>query len=169
MAEKPAWVSLSVAIIAIAGTLLGATVQHLLSIDRERLERFEATQAEAYLGYMNSLDKSRMARSYREAIANSDATTKPALDAEARKLELEFELEGGAALRRIAIYGDAAVVEAMAAWSRQAFPLPPCGEHWEADLAIWQHMRDSVSGQEQRVNGQDLGELALYCRPPSSQ
>jgi len=135
--------------------LLGTTVQHFLTMDRERREAFREQQIEAYGDFLNALDKSRVARDQKEK-GNEN---------KARELEIAFELEGGAAFRRVAIYGDRQVVTAMAEWSRQSSSLPPCPAHWEADLKVWQFMREASLGTGQSVSDRDLGELALFCSP----
>ena len=160
MADKQDWGrSLSLAGVGIVGALLGSTAQHFLTLNRDRSRAFEEGQREAYVAFLNALDKSRLARQEKAA----------GRDADARKLEIEFELHGGAALRRIAIYGDKRVLEALAEWSRQSTNLEPCANWWKADLAIWERMREISLGAGQSVSAGDLAELALFCRPPAGQ
>jgi hypothetical protein len=159
MAGSEGWRALSLAAVGIAGALLGTAVQHVLSIDRERSRAFEEQQRAAYVSFLDALDKSRVAQA--EAAAGDTVT--------ARALQTQFELEGGAAFRRIAIYGHKRVVEAIAEWSRQSTTLPPCAPHWRADLEVWQLMRESSLPKGQEVSARDLGELAMFCKPPNSQ
>ena len=160
MAEKQGWyLSLSLSVVGIVGTLLGGALQHYLTLDRERSKAIEERQTEAFVGFLNALDKSRVAKRL-EVEGNKE---------KAQELETAFELEGGAAFRRIAIYGDKGVVEAAAEWSRQSATLPTCPAHWKADLEVWVSMRKSTLGPGQSVNPRDLGELALFCKPPGTQ
>jgi len=159
MAEGPGWyVSLGLSVVGIAGALLGGALQHYMTLDRERVRAIEERQREAFVGFLNALDKSRVAR---QLEAEGDK-------AKARDLKTAFELEGGAAFRRIAIYGDKGVVKAMAEWSRKSTTLPPCPAHWRADLEVWELMRESSLGSRQGVSPRDLGELALFCKPPDT-
>ena len=159
MAEKQGWsVSLSLAVVGILGALLGSSVQHLLSLHRQRTQVFEERRRDAYIAFLNALDKSRVARQERTA----------GHEEKAQQLETEFELEGGAALRRIAIYGDREVVEAIARYARQIRdPDDSCSTTWQADLAIYERMRNISMGESQRVNPRDFAEVALFCTPPS--
>jgi hypothetical protein len=157
MAQNQVWVSVGIAAVGIMGTLLGTAAQHFYSIDRERRQALQKRQSDAYVDFLNVLDKPRVAAQLR-----ADGKIM-----EAEKLEIAFEVEGGAAFRRIAIYGDKQVVEAMAEWSRQSTTLDPCPPHWKADLGVWQRMRETSLGGGQIVNARDLGELALFCRPPA--
>src|SRR5262245_20461072 len=160
MAGGQGWyVSLGLSLVGIVGALGGSALQHYLTLDRERGKVIEERQREAFVGFLNALDKSRVAR-----MLEAKGEKKKALE-----LETEFEVQGGAAFRRIAIYGDKDVVKAIAEWSRQSTRLGPCAGHWKSDLEVWLLMRKGSLGAGQDVSPRDLGELALFCRPPDTQ
>jgi hypothetical protein len=148
--------SLILSAVGIVGALLGGAMQHYLTLDRTIEER----QREAFTGFLNALDKSRVARQLEDA-GNKE---------QASNLNVQFELEGGAALRRMAVYGDKDVVAAVAEWSRSGQTrLAECPAHWKSDLNVWESMRRHSLGRWQSVSPRDLGELALFCRPPNGQ
>jgi hypothetical protein len=172
-------ISLSLAAMGIAGTLVGALAPQALTSLRETRTAFLAQQREAYVGYLNSLDDARMAVQMKDRAKeeSSRAATLPSNErrvlekkaaedeATANKLNLDFERNGGAALRRIGIYGEKSIVEKIAEWSRRSTTLGVCGQYWKKDLAIWAAMREVALGAGQTVSERDLGELTLYCRP----
>jgi len=176
-------VPLSLAAVGIFGTLLGAVIPQYMTSQRASQAAFLDQQREAYVGFLNALDYDRMARQKRCAAAEKrskasalkmrdreEAEKSAAQDAmKADELETKFEVEGGAALRRIAIYGDERVVSAIAEWSRQTTNLPVCGPHWKADLAVSRAMRDAALGRGRGLSGADLGELSLFCRPEAGR
>ncbi len=171
--------SLSLTAMGILGTLIGALTPQVVTSLRETRASFLAQQREAYVGFLSSLDDARMAGQLRDRAGEERARApkltgkqrtdleKKAADDEAtaNKLELDFERNGGAALRRIGIYGDKSVVQKIAAWSRESTTLPVCGQHWKADLAMWAAMREAALGAGQSVSERDLGELTLSCKP----
>ena len=179
MENKQSWRgSLILAAVGISGTLLGAIVPHFLTTWRESTAAFQSQQREAYVGYLNALDKERMAKlRFEEAAAKrAEASALKAQDKQkaetradedealANQLSLQFELEAGAALRRVAIYGDERVVAAIAAYSRAASTVANCGPYWKADIAMWQAMREATLGRGRAVNVRDLAEVALRCK-----
>ena len=63
MAGGQGWyVSLGLSLVGIVGALGGSALQHWLTLDRERSKVIEERQTEAFVGFLNALDKSRVAR-----------------------------------------------------------------------------------------------------------
>ena len=147
-------VPLLLAAVGIAGTLLGGTLQHYFALGRDRAKAIEEQRSQAFVDFLNALDKARMATTLR---SSGDKV-------KAQELQTEFEVKGGGALRRIGIFAEKEVVEAVATWSRTV-SLPECGPQWMKDLKVWETMRQSLLGSAQRVSERDLGELTLFCRP----
>jgi hypothetical protein len=185
MAERQGWrTSLSLTAVGIVGALLGSAVQQTLTFYRERSTTFQQQQREAYVAFLNAQDKSRMADQLKQEaldekarasqLKRKDRETMEATavrdEVKARELRNEFELEAGAALRRIAIYGDKRVVEAIAEYSRQVGRgQQPCGDHWEADFAMYKQMREVSLGRAQTVSARDLAALSIGCKPVAAQ
>jgi len=146
MADKPGWrVSLSLAGIGILGALLGSAVQHFYALVREWSKTFEARHADAYVALMDAFDTSRMSRQAEIEGRRSEAD----------ELMKQYELGAGAAVRRIAIFGEKRVVEALAKWYRTN-DLPPCVESLKPEIATWQTMRDALL---EKIRGSALTTL----------
>ena len=153
MADKPAWRgSLGFAGIGIVGALLGSTFQHFYSLEQQRKKAFEAHQAEAYLAFLGAFDKFRMSLDAREAGDMERAD----------ELMEQYELDGSAAVRRISVFGDKRVVEAIAKWYRRE-TLHPCEESLNPELATWKAMRDAALGKSQEVGASDLAAVVGRC------
>jgi len=153
MAYKSGWrVSLGLAGMGILGALLGSTVQHFYSLTQERSKAFEARQAEAYGAFLSAFDKSRMSQ-----VARDEGRKE-----EAEQLKEEYELEVGAAVRRITVFGDKQVVEAIANWYRRD-TLGPCTEVMNPEFAAWKAMREASLGRRQEVASTDLAAVAGRC------
>lgn len=149
MANNHDWrLSFGISAVGVVGALLGTALQYGLTVRRERTNAFEQKQNDAYLAFLNAFDKSRMAK--READS-----------AKAAQFAREYELEAGIAARRIALFGNKQVVEAMAEWYRhQGTQLPPCNEDDKIELAIWLSMRGGLA----KVDSADLAAVAGRCR-----
>lgn len=164
MEEKQAWrAPFILAAMGIAGTLLGAALPHFLALERERTAASRSQKTEAYVGFLTALAKGRVA----------EPSSQPAgQDGEiANQLKRQYDIEGLAALHRIAIYGDQRVVTTIAAFMRETEALPACGPKWKADFAMWQAMREAAAGRgaDVRVDSTDLGVLMLRCKPEAEK
>ncbi len=149
MANNRDWrLSLGLSAVGVVGALLGTGLQYGLTVHRERTNAFEQKQNDAYLAFLDAFDKSRMAKRERDP-------------AKAAQFEREFELEGATAVRKIAVFGNKQVVEAVAEWYRQqGTKFPPCSEEQRTELAIWRAMRGGL----EKVNSADLAAVAGSCR-----
>ena len=154
MAENQSWrLSVAVSAVGVIGTLLGFFLQYYLNIDSERRSAIEQRkialeqqQSEAYISFLKAFDKDRTAK--REI---------------AEALEREYELEGAAAIRRIALYGDERVVAAMAEWYRHDPRFPPCSKEQAPELMVWTRMRESLR-LVPTVSETDVAAIAAFCR-----
>jgi hypothetical protein len=166
MAETQSWrVSVLVSAVGVLGTLLGFFLQYSLNRDSERRSAIEQRrialeqlQSTAYVAFQKAFDKDRMARQEK---ANGNKKI-------AEDLEREYQLEAGAAIRNIALYGDERVVAAVAEWYRHDPRLPPCGEERSYELKIWTRMRESLR-LVPTVNDADVAAIAGICRLEGSQ
>ncbi len=148
--------TLAVTIIVAACT---AAFTYYFTARSEREKTLTDQKKEAYVGFVSAIDKDRVSRRELSCKLETDKLC---------QLQVEFEVQGGASLRRIAIYGDPGVVHAIAEYSRALGRLTaPCADTWKLDLAMFVEMRKSVLG-EQGVSDYDLAELALPCIAPIS-
>jgi len=150
MAEKQGWrVSVALAGIGILGALLGNAYSNRLAVRREIVQR----QSEAYVAFLGAFEK------YRMSMVESNNGN----PSEADRLMRDFEIEGGAAARRIAVFGDVEVVKALANRYRD-FSLPACEERIpKTELAVWESMRSSLFGSD--VSSNDFAAAAGRCNP----
>jgi hypothetical protein len=188
METKQTLLPLALAALGIIGTLLAGSMQHLWVTREKQDQAFEERRRTAYVEFLRALDKPRVADMQNaeadSLLADAEKEKKhtrrakdlrnkaQALREEARNLKKEFEQTGGAAVRLIAIYGDKAVVEAYANYSRaldihskgkEAYG--PCSTTWREDVAIYQAIRKSSMGPNQEVKPEDLAFSALFCDP----
>lgn len=152
-----------IAIVGIAGTLLGTFLgsrqQNVYATEQERAKTIEARQSEAFLSLLNALDKGRLAEQRKIEGKNDESI----------KLKESFELEAGAAFRKIGVFGDKEVAEATAIWSQQDRKLPKCQPWWNADLNTWKAMREISRGESQRISREALIVLTLFCDPETAK
>ena len=156
MVDSKGWpLALSLAIVGIVGAWLGSAVQHYLSLERERRTAFEERQSDAYVAFLTAFDKYRVAAD--EELAGNSG--------EAAALRRAYELEVGAAGRRIAVFGDGRVVQAMARWHRAygGGGQFPCDERLSSEVALWEGMRGAVLGRRQSVTTGDIALITTRC------
>ncbi len=159
MADRHNWrVGISLAVVGIVGAWLGSAVQHFLSLEREQRNAFENRQNAAYVAFLSAFEKYRVGRQERDS-------------ARAEELLREYELEAGTAGRRIAVFGDRQVVQAMANWYRAYEPgeVPECDQRSNTELALWVGMRGALLGGDQAVSTDDLAAITTACRPAVGQ
>jgi multidrug efflux pump subunit AcrB len=153
MADKQDWrLSLAIPAIGFLGVLLGATLQHVFSINRERVKVFEEREREAYATFLTALEKGRLSRTEEEQGRMENA----------QRLRMEYDIEAAAAVRRIAVYGDAHVIAALKDWYERPPQLQPCGEGALAVVAAAKAMRD-ISRPDQSVSIAMLSPLVQFC------
>jgi hypothetical protein len=153
MADQSNWrLSLAIPAIGVLGVLVGGTLQHLFSIDRERSKVFEEREREAYASLLTALEKERLSRVEEEAGRKDSA----------QKLRMEYDIEAAAAVRRIAVYGNESVVTRLTTWYELSPKLPTCDPHALALVAVAKAMRDT-SRPDQSVPMAALSPLVQSC------
>jgi hypothetical protein len=152
-------------ILALAGSILiaglTASLSYWTSSSADREKALAEQRKEAYVGYISALDKPRVAEMRLPCDPEKDKLC---------QLRVDFELQAGASLRRIGLYGDTSVVQATAMYLRKVGRpgAGPCGaDTWKLDLAMYVEMRQSVLGT-QDASESDLAELLLPCKIPSA-
>lgn len=147
MANSKGWlISLALAVVGILGALLGNEFSHRLTVSRDIVQR----QSDAFVAFLNAYEKRRLVESEKDSKV-------------AEQLNREYQLEAGAAARRIAVYGHVEVVKAMAEFYRSA-KLQPCKEVTsKTELAIWESMRRVMLGNNFDRN--DFLTAAGRCNP----
>lgn len=161
--KKGLGLQLVVAGVGIAGAMLGYGLQHLLSYERERSKVFEDRQSAAYVIFLDVFNKYFLALEQEKA-GNEEV---------AAKLKMEYLVDGQAAGRQIAIYGEKEVVKAVADWYRihRSETLPLCDEKFESELQMWEKMRDALLPQDQKVTRSDLAIITAgdFCELEEGQ
>jgi len=158
-------VPLIVAIIS-ATALLGG---YMYQKHKEREADIRKTRQEIYVEYLNTLEIERLANTKEEASNDQKLGRKDRqkIRAEAQRLWDKWELEKGAATNKLAIFGETAVVQALAEhWRKKP---TPCSDGWETNVAFFRAMRESALPKEKRLSDEDLAELALRCTPTPQQ
>ncbi len=150
MAEQQNWrLSFGLAALGIIGTLVAPVIAHFLNVSQERGREFKQRQRDAYLACATALPKLKQAQ---EAAKGSE---------EASKLS-EYEASAEAAFRKVALYGDREVVDAVADWYR-SYDLPLCNEHQKSEIATWEAMRKSSLGADS-IDAESLAALVTHCK-----
>jgi hypothetical protein len=152
-------------IFALAGSILvaglTASLSYWTSSSADREKALVEQRKEAYVGYISALDKDRVAHMDFKCDLEKDKLC---------QLRIDFELQAGASLRRIGLYGDPSVVHATAEYIRKV-GRPGAGScdpsTWKLDLGMYLEMRRSVLGR-QDASELDLADLLLPCKIPSS-
>lgn len=145
-------ISLALAVVGILGALLGNMISHRLTVGRDVVQR----QSDAFVAFLNAYEKRRLVDE-----GGMDKNV-------AEQLNREYQVEAGAAARRIAVYGQVEVVKAMAEFYRtRRDKLLPCdGVDLKAELAIWESMRRVLIGDDFDRN--DFLTVAGRCNPSIS-
>jgi len=146
--------------VSVALAALTAAITYFFTAKVEREKVLTDQRKEAYVGFVSAFDKDRVSRKGLGCDLEKDKLC---------PLQLEFQVQGGAAMRRIAIYGDLEVVRAIAKYSRALGRLTePCPQTWNLDLGMFIEMRKSVLGEHlvSESDLADLAELALPCKAP---
>jgi hypothetical protein len=153
MGDRRDWGAIGLAALGIVGTLLGGTLQHFLTLDRERSLTAKEREGAAYLAFLAAFPKSSLAQREKEAGRVENAA----------KLETAFELEGQAAVRQIALSGDKLVVTAIAKWYHEG-GLPGCSDALRTEFVFWERMRMALLGDAQTVAAGDLAAITVFCK-----
>jgi hypothetical protein len=148
---------------ALAGSILvaglTASLSYWASSKADREKALVEQRKEAFVGYVSALDKERVSHMDFNCDLEKDKLC---------QLRLDFELQAGASLRRIGLYGDPSVVHATAEYIRKVGRpgAGPCdADSWKLDLGMYLEMRRSILG-EQVASDRDLAELLLPCKIP---
>ena len=131
------------------GAILGALGQYLLTLDQQRLELLREARRDAYISFL-------------DAQALLDLQKDP----------VKYATDTAGARKRIAIYGDKSVVEALARYWRQNFERPVCCgalSKLKDDVAIYQSMRRDIMPWLEDINEADMMLLHFLCRMPESE
>jgi hypothetical protein len=126
-------------ILALAGSILvaglTASFSYLFSSNADRSKALSEQRKEAYVGYVSALDKERVSHMDFKCDLEKDKLC---------QLRVDFELQAGASLRRIGLYGDPSVVHATAEYIREVGRpgAGPCDANtWKLDLGMYLEMR----------------------------
>jgi hypothetical protein len=146
--------------------IISATALYMYQKHKEKETEIRKTRQEIYAEYLNTLDVERLM--YTKEVDSKDLTrgykARQKLKAEAQRLPDKWELEKGMATNKLAVFGESAVVRALAEHWRQTQPTT-CGNDWKENLAFFRVMREHAMPEEPRLSDEDLAELVLRCTP----
>lgn len=138
---------------AVIGAMLGAFGQYVVTMEGKRLDVLQEARRDAYVEFLNVTVAEQL-----------DLERNPGLFADGT----------ASARRKVAVYGDKAVIEALARYWREDFkqhiPYPCCGEvsRIRDDVAVYQRMRMDVMPW-QNVTDADMMLLLHMCKIPASE
>lgn len=156
------------AVAALIGALIGTTYQQYLNINLARMKVFDDWRRDAYVRYLDALEKNRLAQS---KMAASDAPNltearREELRGQAARLNDEWEYEQGTASLTLAVFGESEVVQALAEHWRRTENGRRCeGDGWKTNLNFYKKLREKAMRGEPNVSDSDLAELTIRCTP----
>ena len=156
------------AVAALIGAVLGSAVQQYLNINLERMRRFDTWRRDAYVRYLEALEKNRLAESkiFASAAPNLTDASREELRGHAARLKDEWEYEQGTATLVLAIFGESEVVHELAEHWRRTENGRRCeGDGWKTNLNFYKKLREKAMVGEPNLSDSDLAELTIRCTP----
>lgn len=153
---------------ALVGGLLGSTYQQYLNTELARTQRFDEWRRDAYVRYLNAMQKYDLAEAKIAASSAPDTTEKrrQELRTQAAQLTDQWEYEQGTATYTLAVFGESEVVHALAEHWRRSEPRVPCkGDTWKTNLTFFKTLRAKAMRGEPNLSDSDLAELVIRCVP----
>jgi hypothetical protein len=129
------------------GALIGFSGTYWMATEGKRLEILQESRRDAYIHFLKVQVKKQL-----------DLKNDP----------VKFVGETEVARRKLSIYGNKAVVEALARHWREIYNAPPCcgkRSQLQHDVAIYQSMRSDILPQE-NINDADMMLLQHLCKMP---
>jgi len=146
-------------IFTLIGVILGAGLNYYLTLDSERQKALRDTRRKAYVDFLHShviWDSAQSATSEKDK----------------QEITKEYYKKTAEARKRIAVYGNKAVVEALANYWRIYFQRRDCsGSHDRVkdDVAIYHSMREDIMPGSEQVSDADMMMLVFLCKTPEKQ
>jgi hypothetical protein len=133
------------------GAILGFVGTYWMATEGKRVEILQESRRDAYIDFLKVQVKKQL-----------DLQNNP----------VQFVEDTAVARRKISIYGDKSVVEALAGYWREIFKAPPCcGDlpQLKHDVAIYQSMRTDIMPRREDINDADMMLLQHFCKMPESE
>jgi hypothetical protein len=154
--------------VGIIGSLLGISVQQYWTVQLEHQKSFDSWRREAYVSYLSGIEKYRLSQEEEEAANKLKVGTpeQKRRKAKVEQLRHEWKYDATTAARKIAVFGNSAVIEAIARhWSEQSQDRR-CADDWKTELALFRAMREQAVPKQPRVTDDDLALVAMGCIIP---
>jgi len=156
-------INIQAALIGLLAGLIGGTVtaaaSHFFGLEASRQELLQTASVSAYIDWLD----------IRQLAVQADRLREENI-AEAAQLDKEYDLKAKQVFGRIGVYGDQAVVRAVATWARSFKHTKSCVgpmQRWKPDINIYQSMRSSLIPDEQAVSDTDLSIVIFGCSEPT--
>lgn len=146
-------------VFTLIGILLGAGLNFYFTIAAEREKDLREIRRKAYVDFLHAQVK-------------WDSAQYATSEEESRQFSEDYREKTAEARKRIAVYGDKAVVEALAKYWRNHFDRKICPGTYEKigdDVSIYQRMREDVMPGDELVNDEDMMMLLFLCQIPEKQ
>jgi hypothetical protein len=135
-------------VFTLIGAVLGAVGHYLLTLDQQRLELLRQARRDAYVQFLDA-----------EVILTVGQDPD------------KYRQETASARKRIAIYGNKEVIEALASYWRKYFDRPDCDatpDKLRDDVRIYQSMRSDIMPWLESISDSDMYMLMFLCRIPDA-
>jgi len=101
-----------------------------------------------------------------------DSALSATSDEDKQELTEEYRKKTAEARKRIAVYGNKAVVEALAKYWRDYFKRPDCSgsdDRIKDDVSIYHRMREDIMPSSEQVSDEDMMLLLFMCQIPEKK
>jgi hypothetical protein len=135
-------------VFTLIGALIGALGQYLVSTESNRLELMREARRDAYMSFL-------------DVQVDLDLQTDP----------VKYAINTPGTRRKLAIYGNKSVVEAVARHWREIYKAPTCCgalPQLTNDVAVYQDMRKDIMPWLEYINDTDMMLLQHLCKMPES-
>jgi hypothetical protein len=135
-------------VFTLIGALIGALGQYLVSAESKRLELMRESRRDVYISFL-------------DVQVDLDLQSDP----------VKYAINTPGTRRRLAIYGNKAVVEAVTRHWREIYKAPTCCgtlPQLTNDIAVYQNMRKDIMLWLENIDDTDMMLLQHLCKMPES-
>ena len=151
--------AITAGIFTLVGIVIGGILNYYFTISIDRERALQETRKQAYIEFLDAQEKWDAMR------------FEPSEDAR-QKLSEDYRAQTTKARKRIAVYGDKAVVEALGKYWRVHFERETCSgssNKIKNDVSIYQKMREDIMPGDEQVSDQDMMMLLFLCQIPEDK
>jgi len=161
----------AVSIFGVLTVIIGALLGYWLSVKEKRAALLDDAQREAYLQVLDQIEEPvelELLEADKKTTESEAVESEKGGDAKkSKQLRARWVRSWKVAVNKLAIYGDSAVVKALAEYDRRENRHPDlCSKNWKLDVELYQKMRRSLMPKNQGVSDEDMADLVMLCTPP---